>query len=237
MDEDPRITPADKTWVVLIRDLLCRRKKAGALFFGAMAGMGVGFLNLSVAGHDQALEELFDVLDCPVIWLMDILKQRFGPFGDNADIFYLLVAIICYWTLIGLFLAWIFCVIRRHVFTDVVKGIALDGICRRALFYGTIIGMLIGCLNFAAVINNWKIGKSFEALTRPAMALIQTVWDQIIFRNNLQLESGTGMLYLLAAAIISVYWAAIGFFFASVFCFIRIVRKRKGAAVSCAPEC
>jgi hypothetical protein len=90
-------------------------------------------------------------------------------------------------------------------------------------------GLLIGCLNFAAVFNGWSVEESFEALDRPAIALIETIRDQIIFRENIPLVSGIGILYFLAAVIISVYWIVIGFFLASVFCFIRIVRKKSGA--------
>jgi hypothetical protein len=96
------------------------REKAGRwmLFFGACGGMFIGCLNFLAASNGwEELERFFDGLERPITWLMDGLEIRFNlldylPADARALFVYSHIAVIVYWAVIGLLVAWLFGVAR-----------------------------------------------------------------------------------------------------------------------------
>jgi hypothetical protein len=92
-----------------------RKSGRHVLVWGLIAGMAVGFLNLSAAVYGWKLKALFDVLDFPFTLPMWI-ASNWAPFPGKIieiDMTYFLVAIVCYWPAVGLLMASLFCVLRK----------------------------------------------------------------------------------------------------------------------------
>jgi hypothetical protein len=165
-----------------------------------------------VTATESRFQGFFEALNCPVIFLMSAANDWLGFLdGKSSDVFelYLLVAIICYWVLIGLFLASLLCLAR-------------DRTCRRALLVGAVGGVIAGCLSSTTTVNHWSGPRRyFSILGRSGPLPVDA--DQI------RVEI---FFWLLVAVF---YWTLIGLFLASLFCVTRILIKRKtarGARVS-----
>lgn len=169
------------------------------LFFGAMAGAAVGVLNLAAVANGWKLNKWIEVLNAPVIAL-DL--PDWLAWYDRFD----LLAVVLYWTLIGLFLSLLFCLAR-------------DRRCRGVLLCGAGAGILIGYLNWLTLSRNWlALWSSFELLDRPVRPLEEAV--------RYRTFSATGLPYWRLTYV--VYWLFIGLLLASLFCVVRMfVKGRK----------
>jgi lipid-A-disaccharide synthase-like uncharacterized protein len=197
-----------------------------ALVFGAIAGMAVGVLNLAAVANEWKLKEFFEVVDSPVTSFME-RRNGYDYWLDS------LVPEICYWTLIGILAALLFCV---------VKIVARDKASKYALLIGACGGMLVGGLDFLAVVNEWtQLERYFHAFDRPGIALVEPAWDHLYVSPQYLLPTVSPavlrrrtlyrrkmMKYMFAGAV--AYWSLIGLLIALLFCSLRNVWKRKGAA-------
>ena len=93
------------------------REKAGrwVLFFGACGGMFIGCLNFLAASNGwEELERCFRGLDGPIDWLLSDTQfdfLAFLPAGPSTRFVGLHVALIIYWAVIGLLVAWLVCAV------------------------------------------------------------------------------------------------------------------------------
>src|SRR5215471_17940927 len=139
MDKDARSIQADGTGAGAINESARGKSSRHALVFGAVAGIAVAVLNLLAFAHEWKIADFFGSLDYPVILMMDAARERFDiSGGSNGDVFslYTLLAVFCYWALIGSLFSWLFCVVRAIGIQGIFKGIARDKVCRRALLLG-----------------------------------------------------------------------------------------------------
>lgn len=228
MHKDGQTTQGHETSVALSSETARGTRWMHALVFGAIAGMAVGVLNLVAVVNEWTLKEFFEVVDLPVSSLMYRIDGY--DFWLNS-----LVPDICYWTLIGIIMALLFCVVKR---------IARDKIDNYALLIGACGGMLIGGLDFTAAVNGWtELERYFHALDRPGIALVEPAWDRLYISPQYLLPTVSPtilrrrmiyrrkmMNYMFAAAV--AYWSLMGLLIALLFCFLRVSRKRKGAAAT-----
>lgn len=197
-----------------------------AVGIGGLAGLVVGVLNLEAIAHGWMLGEYFDVLDSPVISLVEPAPVfNFRLWLSSPDFEHgVLGAILFYWAVIGLLLGWIFCLARAGV----IRDIASEKICRWVLFAGVCVGALIGSLGFLAASNGWDyLGTLFESFNRPVNALVDILEARFQVLGSLLARPSTEFVCRHVAAI--VYWMIIGLFLASLFCVVRILGKRMSA--------
>lgn len=206
MYKDVPANPEDQSGVSLFSQIVRGKAWKWNLFLGATGGIAMGILNLSAAVTESRLQGLFDTLSYPAIFLTYIANDRLGFMnGKSSGVceFYLLIAVICYWVFIGLFLSSVPCLAR-------------DWTCRCALLIGAFGGLSTGYLNFMTTVGQWEGPRSyfyFDILGRSGS------WT---FRaDKIQVE----ILFSLVAGI--VYWTLIGLVVASLFCVIRIVKNKK----------
>src|SRR5690242_352386 len=122
--------PGESFFSVIIHSQSWKR----ALVGGALAGMAVGVLNLAAVANEWPLTGWFEFLDAPINSLIDSARENidfFANLGPEASMFYTLLVGIGYWTIIGLLLAPVCCLIRAGV----IKRIRRDRTCRRVLMF------------------------------------------------------------------------------------------------------
>lgn len=226
MDKDVQTTQGHEMSADLTSESARGTRWMYVLVFGALSGTAMGVLNFSALANDWELGGYFAIFNRPVILAMYIARARFD-FATNPDawLIYWLLALVCYWAIIGVLLALLISCVRVRI----IKGIFRDRTCRRALFFGACGGMLVGGLNCAAAANGWQqLGDCFEALDRPAITVIRVALEWLGFLDFLSGSPTAEFIAGLAVAL--VYWTVVGFFVAFLLCFIRVARKRKGAA-------
>lgn len=206
MDKDASATPLQEVRVGLISDIVRGKSWKYTLSLGLIGGIAIGVLNLSAVATESRLQAFFDALNYPVISLLSTANDVIGFMnGKSPDVceFYMLVGVVCYWSIIGVFLASILCLAR-------------DRICRRALKIGAAGGVLVGCLNFMTTIDEWNgTGRYFNILYL-AIALP-------LDADRIRVEI---ILWLI---VVVAYWTLIGLFLAWLFCAVRILKKRNAA--------
>jgi hypothetical protein len=182
------------------------------LFFGAMAGAAVGVLNLRALANEWKLEAVFELLDAPAIAFMNYARDKLDwpalvPNVSGLE----QLTVILYWTLIGLFIASFICLSRHRNY-------------RRVMLFGAGGGLLVGCLNWLAIVNHWyKLWVSFTFLGRP----VRPAKEAISLWINGHFRVGDPVPYVALTYI--VYWFVIGLLLASLFCVARMLVKRKAA--------
>lgn len=91
------------------------RKYGSAAFFGLIAGLAVGGLNLWTAANGGVFEVFFDIFDSPVLLFMRTVRERFDFLAEVRPRLYYVysfIAVICFWAVIGMLLAKLFCLRR-----------------------------------------------------------------------------------------------------------------------------
>lgn len=177
--------------------------------------MVVALLNFSAAVHDWALQDYFDVLDSPFVWPTHAADYRsqflYARYAD-LNFFDPMFTVICYWTFIGVSLAFI---IHLLHFSGIRKS------CFYALLLGPSLGFVIGILNVSAVLNKSKFHNFFLIADAPVISLfdihVGRIGPAILPRP----------LFSLFAMIC--YWIFVGLLLASLFCAGRILIKRRTA--------
>lgn len=200
-----------------------------SLVFGVVAGMAAGGLNLAAAVHRWKIEYSFEVIDSPLISAFPPPEYRrlfpgLTMVGHSfvVDVPYLRLAIFCYWTVIGLFLASLYYLCRAGVLSEIIR----ERTCMRALFLGASAGIFIGALNSLAIANGWELERLFDVLGRPDSGIKNSL-KLYHFVNLLPIRPAAGYVCSMVAAI--AYWAVIGFFLVSLLCVIQVLVKRKAA--------
>jgi hypothetical protein len=106
-------------WIGVVRDIVRDRICRCALFFGTSGGLLIGCLEFLAMSHGWwRLAQFIGGFEQPVIGWLNLLAQRLTipnflpgyPGLEQHIFFYLLV--VFYWTVIGLFIASFYCVIR-----------------------------------------------------------------------------------------------------------------------------
>lgn len=223
MNKDARPSAANETGACGTGGTVRARTCKTIVALGGVAGFAVGVLNLVAIAHGWTLRGYFDVLDSPIISLTEPFPGFYYRLWFPSYTFEqrTLGAILFYWTGIGLFVGWIFCVVRAGI----LKDIAGEKICRYSLFAGACGGTLIGSLGFLTASNGWEeLGNVFENINRPVTELMEILRVRFDVLDSLPRGSETEFIFWNSAAI--VYWAIIGLFIASIFCVIRIGKKR-----------
>jgi hypothetical protein len=179
---------------------------------GLIAGMAVATLNFSAAVHDWPLQDYFDILDSLIISPRHAAEYRFRLlYAKGADMnpFDPMFTMLCYWSVIGVFLAFLFHLIR---FNDVPRSWFY------ALLLGSSLGFVAGILNVSAILNQWKLQNFFHVADAPLISLFD------IHTGRIGPPILPRPLYSLLAMIC--YWTAIGLILASLFCVARIFKRR-----------
>lgn len=192
------------------------RGTSWTLFFGATAGATVGVLHLTALANGWKIEVVFDLLDAPVTAFVDRVRDKldrpaWAPNISGLD----LLAVIFYWTLIGLFVALVICLACHRNF-------------RRVILFGIGGGFLVGCLNWLALVNRgYRLCVSFAFLDRPvepARGPYGLWW----IKGQFVLTPIRDLIPYVALAYV-VYWLAVGLLLAFIFCVIRILAKKMTA--------
>lgn len=234
MNEDAPAAPADQTRDRAIGRVVRRNGCLLILPLGAIGGVLVGILNLAAEKYHWTLQDdFFDIVDAPINPLIHPFyagwtSYRAGwtsytPNGGSYG-FRMVLVEISYWTVIGVFVASLICLVRAGIIQDIAR----DKICRWLLFFGSCGGMFIGGLGFLAASNGWEdLDNCFNSFNRP----VYSVMNAVQYRYNIPYSrlwgSQLGFIYWHSVAV--VYWTAIGFFVALIVCAIRIGKKRKQA--------
>ena len=213
---------------IIINDV--RRKTCVyTLFSGVTLGMLVGILDIvSILNHWKLQYDFFDIADIPFrsVIYSEIFYSSIPISWTDAYALRVALLMISYWVAVGLFLAFLICL----VWTGVVRDIVRDRICRYALLFGISGGMFIASLKFLAL-SNGRMGLAhfIGGFEQPVViCLFNALGERLTIPNFVP---GDGLLkqhiffYLLEVF----YWTVIGLFIASFYCVIRIGKKRKAA--------
>lgn len=221
MSKDAPITAASQVGTNVIGGISRARTSKTIVAFG-VAGLAVGVLNLAAVTHGWTLQSYFDVLDFPVISLLEPYNGLYyrGWFTSCSGG---PMTVLAYWSAIGLLLGWIFCLARAGI----IRDIACEKICRWVLLAGACGGALIGSLDFLAASNGWDyLGSLFESFNRPASTLVDILQVRFQSADSRPASASTVFMHRHVAGV--VYWMIIGLLLASLFCIVRILAKRKG---------
>lgn len=222
MHKDGAVISADQTGGSVFSEIVQSRTWKRALLIGSLTGMAVGVLNLAANANEWPMNDWFEFLDAP---LSSLLESMWGKFelnlGPERLAFYSLLAMMCYWSIIGLLLAPVYCFVR----VGGIKRVRRDRACRRALIFGVGGGIFIGLLNFVAVLaGSGALADFFEFLDRPCAALVESVAYRLgvveILAQNLVIETILDLILAIT------YWLIIGLFFASLFSVARVLRMK-----------
>lgn len=207
------------------------------LLLGATLGMLVGILDLLANNRWKIQEDFFDIVDAPIHPLtIHFPSPHFigSPEWHTDQRLYAIrvaLVIICYWTIIGLLLASLICLIRKGVIRDITR----DEICRWVLFLGTCGGTFIGSVSFLAASNGWYVlSNFFYSVNQPINSVMGALQERYNILSFLPPSPQTQFITWNAAAV--VYWIIICLFMTFIFCVIRIEIKRKAASGASAPE-
>lgn len=226
MSEDAAVTPANELVSGLITSAARRKTCVITLLLGVTLGMLVGILNILAAHNQWALQnDFFDIVDAPILSLEPAPNSLVWFFaGTGFDAIGEAFVMICYWSIIGLFLASLFCL----VCTGVIRDSARDKICRYILFFGTLGGMFIGSLSFLAAANGWEnLDNCFKTLNHPVSSVMDALQERYDILDSL--PSGPGTEFIFGNTVAVVYWTVIGLLVALLPCAVRIFKKRKAA--------
>jgi hypothetical protein len=207
---------------------VCRKPCRNTLLLGVTLGILCGILNLAAANcHWKVQRDFFGIIDAPI----DSLVGRFDSDGlvapifsqDNTFVVDMVLAVICYWAIIGLFLASLIYLVRNGVLREIV----CDRICCYLLFFGTCGGILIGKLSFLADSNGWDVlNNLFSSLNQPVISLMVAL--QRRYRLLDLVAPGSQSVFMRRNAVI-IYWTFVCLFVTSIYCVIRILKRRKNA--------
>lgn len=205
---------------------VCRKPCIYTLLLGAVGGLLVGVVNLFAASNRWKIQDdFFDIVDAP---LRSLNRFELVSFSGTSAMFHGLksvLVLICYWVLIGLFLAWLFCLIRTGVIHEIIR----DKICQYILFFAICGGICVGSLNFLAWVNEWSVlSNCFSFFDEPAMSVMLALHVRYRIEDSLPPGLRAELIFLITVSII--YWTIIGLFLAFIFCVVRIFNKRKAAA-------
>jgi hypothetical protein len=223
MSEDAAITPANELASGLIASAARRKTCVLILLAGATVGLLVAILNILSDHYQWALQnDFFDIVDAPISSL------KLDPFGlvsliaaiTGFDAVDEVIVMICYWSVIALFLASLVCLVR----IDVIRDITRDKRCRFMLFCGTFAGMVIGSLNFLSAANGWE-----NPLNQPVSSVMDALQERYGILDSQLTGSGSGTEFILKNTVAVGYWSVIGSLVALVPCVVRILRRRKAA--------
>lgn len=214
---------ANQTGDGIITSVVRRKCCIYTLLLGATAGMLVGILNLLAVIHRWKFEHCFDVPDSPMYSLFSTqgYYSVAGTFVFGPDIGpYFQLAIICYWTVIGLFLTSLLLLVRAGVFGEIAR----DRKCRYTLFIGLSSGMFIGILKFLAASNGWeKLERHFDDFDWPFEESIRVLNDRVHFLAFVPGDPRTE--FICWHAVDAAFWGIVGLFLALIFCVVRTLRK------------
>jgi hypothetical protein len=233
MSQDAPPTAAIQTGDGVIARRVRRKHCIYTALPGAIVGMFIGLLNLAAAKLDWKIQrDFFDIVNAPIYSRIASQYYLMGPPSLSTtairDSYSVYVLLICYWAIIGLFLASLVCLVR----TGVVRDIMRDKTCGYSLFFGACCGISIGSLSFLAASNGWDVlSKFFDSFNQP----VYSVMDALQERYNL-LSSDMRTQIILWGMGAAIYWMLICLFPAFVYCVIRILVKRKAAGGAVAPE-
>lgn len=193
------------------------RGTSWTLFFGATAGAAVGVLHFTALANGRKIE-VFELLDAPVTAFMDRVREKLGCPPWTPNMFGLeSLAVILYWTLLSLFVAAFICLARHPNY-------------RRVMIFGAGGGLLVGCLNWLAIVNHWfRLWVSFAFLDRPVEPARKAIgyWinGRFYFRQIQDVIRYEALTYV-------VYWFVIGLILAFTVCVIRMLVKGRAGRVS-----
>jgi hypothetical protein len=187
------------------------------LLLGAILGLLVGLLNVLAANNRWSIQhDFFDFVDSPIHPL--ITAPAYWTSWPAAPTPRAVFLTICYWAIIGLFVASATCLVRNGVMRDIMR----DKICGYALFFGACCGISIGSLNFLAVSNKWDVmGNWFDSFNQPVYSVLDVLQERY---NIMGSDLRTQFIFWSTSAVI--YWTLICLFPAFVYCVIRILVKR-----------
>jgi hypothetical protein len=93
------------------------------------------------------------------------------------------------------------------------------------LFFGAAAGAAVGVLNLAATANDWRLQDLFDVLDVPGAWVMDAVRERFDFLAGA--KSDAIALYALLSII--GYWTIVGLLAASVFCIVRLLKRRMNA--------
>jgi hypothetical protein len=225
MNEDTQPIQSDQKADGLIGDAPHNKMWRRAVFFGVIGGMLMAALNLHYveSNNNGALRDFFRVVDVPLELLARELERQFG-FGVLNDtgfgMFFVSVQLVGYWSVIGVFVASVYCLARNGV----IKGFVRDKTCRRALFFGAIAGVLIGGLNTLVLINRWgSLQQYFDPLDRPVNLIMGALFE----RFRAVSSGGSWVEVVCYVGAIVVYWVIIAELVTSFICIFWIAGRRR----------
>lgn len=227
MNKDAPATPAGQPGVSIFREIVRSKTWKRVLFFGPLAGVAIGVLNLVTELNGWELKYWFGVLDIPLASLIEAAEDRLHFIADlKPEVFKLILvlAYTAYWTFIILLLTPIY----RFVRVGGVQRMLRDRTCRRAFILGAGAGMFIGGANFMAILNEVDVlQRCFDFLDHPGVALAKNVAYRFGRMQLLPDSPSEVLIYELVAAV--AYWVSIGLLLAVVFSVMRVLKMRNGA--------
>lgn len=233
MNKDVPATPADQRHGSVVSVVLRDKTRLWVLLLSPALGVLVGILNFLAATNRLKFQDyFFDIVDAPIRrWL----APDWSEIGPSAWPYMQHQALsveqvmICYWAVIGLFLALLFCLVRTGIVRDIVR----DPFCKYVLFFGTCAGAFIGILSFLAASIEWvDLDQFFDLLNQPAYMVMRTLNVRYGILNFLPPGPRTEFICWHGAGV--VYWAIIGLSAATLVCVVRILKKRR--ARTCVAE-
>lgn len=213
----------------IITDVVRRKICVYTLLSGVTLGMLVGILDIvSIFNQWKLQYDFFDIVDIPFRSLVysEVFYSSTPISWTDAYALPVAFLIISYWIVVGLFLAFLICL----VWTGVARDIVRDRICRYALFFGTSGGVLIASLHFLATAKGWMgLAHYIGGFEHPVVhCLYNALGERLRIPNSIPGDPETKqsiLFYLLGVF----YWTVIGLFTASFYCVIRIGKKIKAA--------
>lgn len=214
--------------IIRVTRVVRRKPYRDTLLPGVTLGILCGILNLAAANNFWKIQQdVFAIVDAPIESSITSYDSNGMPAPifshDNPFVVRMVLAMICYWGIIGLFFASLICLVRNGVLREIV----CDRICCYLLFFGACGGILIGKLSFLADSNRWDVlSNLFDSLNQPVFSVMVEL--QRRYRLLDLLAPGSQSVFMRRNAVV-IYWAVICLFLAFLYCVIRILRKRRAA--------
>ncbi len=88
---------------------------------------------------------------------------------------------------------------------------------KRALMWGTVVGLAVGVLDLAAFANEWRLGNWFDALDTPVDWVLEFAMNRF---DSLEDSSAEALVHYSLIGCTG-YWTIISLFVAMIYCFAR----------------